>query len=182
MAQHTVGHRERLSIPGSPMWAPYLDAHVGDLPMSFKWPALIAQVQAYPNQSGQCDKECADDFQEELAWATHCWNQQCRHRFPCALGRQTLSKKQKKQHLGVPFSPSLCGQCMLEHEVQQKREDWDSTTSSQKSEWYYMSDEEEDEEEDEIYSTMQLERTYSGNLRFNEQYENVLAHGVLVEG
>ena len=71
---------------------------------------------------------------------------------------------------------------MLEHEVRQKREDWDSTTSSQKSEWYYMSDEEEDEEEDDIYSTMQLERTYSGNLRFNEQYENVLAHGVLVEG
>ena len=61
-----------------------------------------------------------------------------------------------------------CGKSNLEHEIAIKLEN--HYDPSDLLDWYYSSDDECDEEKD-LYSKMQLIRTRSGNLKFNEKYE-----------
>lgn len=165
----------RLSVPPSPTWFEMPEHLVGALPLAFRWGALVGQFTNYPNHSEQSDLETVEIAREEFDEATEYWNSQCRHAFPCPCGRQTLSKRQRKQKLGVPFHRSLCGQSELEHEVNLKRNSYDS---EQISDWYFNYDSESDED-DEIFESMQLRRSDSGNLRFNEDYDDFLKQGVL---
>ena len=173
-------HSEGWNVPPSPTWAPYADTSVQDMPTGFKWRALYVRVGTYPNTDRKLDQEDTDEFQETFHDEVSCWRKQCRCMFgTCPWGRQTLSKNQRKQELGVAFSPSLCGQSKLDHLVTEKRAKHDTTPSEDICDWYYSSDDDEDDEEStELYDEMQLRRTNSGTLQFSKPYIMLLENGV----
>ena len=171
----------KLSIPNSPFWESRPDVSIRVLPKSFKWRAMVNQMLHYPNISLQADLETTEDFQKELSYATHLWNTHCRHPFPCPNGRQTLSKKQKKQPCGKHFGRSLCGLCMLNHFVNEKREEMELLSPEEISEWYFSDSDDEDvsdSDDEDIYNKMQLHRTSSGTLQFTETYLETLQTGI----
>jgi len=167
----------KLSIPPSPYWEPSSNISIRELPKSLKWRAIVNKILHYPNISLQSDSETTQDFQEEFSYATHLWNTSCRHIFPCPHGRQTLSKKQKKQSCGKPFGQSLCGQCMLNHFVTEKRKEMEILSPEEISEWYFSEDDSDSDDED-IYDKMQLQRSSSGTLQFTENYLKILDAGI----
>jgi hypothetical protein len=170
----------KLSIPTSPTWETVSDVSISEIPNSFKWTALVSRVLQYPNIGLQSDSETTEDFQKEFITATLLWKKPCRHIFPCQHGRQNLSNKQKKQKCGIPYNKSLCGQCILNHLVNKKWEEYENTTAEDISAWYYDSDDDseaEDEDED-IYEKMQLRRTPSGTLEFSDTYISTLRNGI----
>lgn len=168
----------KLSIPNSPYWESHPDVSIRELPKSFKWRAMVNQILHYPNISFQADSETTEEFQEEFSYATHFWNTPCRHPFPCPHGRQTLSKKQRKQPCGKPFGQSLCGLCMLNHFVNEKREEMELLSPEEISEWYFSDDDDSDSDDEDIYDKMQLRRTPSGTLQFTETYLDTLQTGI----
>jgi len=118
------------------------------------------------------------EFQNEFSQTTQVWNTTCCQSFPCPHGRQTLSKKQRKQPLGKSFGQSLCGQCMLNHYVSKKREEMDTVPSEEISEWYFASDNESDTDDEDIYDKMELKRSSLGTLKFTESYLKTLKTGI----
>jgi hypothetical protein len=171
----------KLSIPPSPTWETPLNISIGELPKSFKWKALVNKILHYPNISLQSDSETMKEFQEEFSYATKTWNKPCRHPYPCPHGRQTLSKKQKNQKLGIIFGSSLCGICMLNHFVNEKRTEMEILSPEEISEWYFSDSNDEDmsdSEDEDIYDKMQLQRSPSGTLQFTENYLKILNTGV----
>ena len=171
----------KLSIPPSPKWITHPQVSIRILPKSFKWRAMASQLLRYPNISNQADSETTKEFQEEFMYATQHWNSQCRHPYPCQHGRQTLSKKQRKQSLGKPFGQSLCGHCMLNHFVSQKRKEMDALSPEEISAWYFSDSDDEDvsDSDDEyIYKKMQLKRSISGTLQFTKTYLQTLQNGI----
>ena len=171
----------KLSIPNSPFWESRPDVSIRVFPKSFKWRAMANQLLRYPNISNQADSETTEEFQEEFMYATQHWNSQCRHPYPCQHGRQILSKKQRKQSLGKPFGQSLCGHCMLNHFVSQKREEMEVLSPEEISEWYFSDSDDEDisdSDDEDIYDKMQLHRTSSGTLQFTETYLETLQTGI----
>ena len=168
----------KLSIPPSPSWETLLDVSIRELPKKFKWRAMMTRLLHYPNISFQADSETTKDFQEELSYATQFWNTTCRHPFPCPHGRQTLSKKQRKQPCGKPFGQSLCGLCILHHVVNEKRDEMELLSSEDISAWYFSDDDESDSDDEGVYYRMQLRRTPSGTLQFTETYLETLQTGI----
>lgn len=168
----------KLSIPNSPDWITQPNVSIRILPNLFKWRAMANQILNYPNISLQADSETTEEFQEELSHATHFWNKPCRHPFPCPHGRQTLSKKQRKQSCGKTFGQSLCGLCMLNHFVNQKREEMELLSPEEISEWYFSDDDVSDSDDEDIYNKMQLRRTSSGTLQFTKTYLETLQTGI----
>ena len=171
----------KISIPPSPHWKPHPQVSIRILPKSFKWRAMANQLLRYPNISNQADSETTEEFQEEFMYATQHWNSQCRHPYPCQYGRQTLSKKQRKQSLGKPFGQSLCGHCMLNHFVSQKREEMEALSPEEISAWYFSDSDDEymsDSDDEDIYEKMQLQRSPSGTLQFTKTYLQTLQTGI----
>lgn len=171
----------KLSVPPSPDWEESSNISIRKLPKLFKWRALVNQMLHYPNISLQADLETTEFFQKAFICATHRWNSQCRHPFPCPHGRQTLSKKQKKQPCGKPFGRSLCGLCILNHYVNEKREEMEILSPEEISEWYFSDSDDEDmsdSDDEDIYDKMQLHRTPSGTLQFTEAYLKTLQTGI----
>jgi len=171
----------KISIPPSPHWKPHPQVSIRILPKLFKWRAMVNQLLNYPNISLQADSETTEEFQEAFMYAIQHWNSQCRHPYPCQHGRQTLSKKQRKQSLGKPFGQSLCGLCMLNHFVSQKREEMEVLSPEEISAWYFSDSDDEymsDSDDEDIYNKMQLQRSPSGTLKFTKPYLQTLQTGI----
>ena len=171
-----------LSVPPSPQWITRPQVSIRTLPKSFKWRAMVNQMLHYPNISLQADSETTEEFQEAFMYAVQYWNSQCRHPYPCKHGRQTLSKKQRKQTLGKSFGQSLCGLCMLNHFVSQKREEMEVLSPQEISTWFFSDSDDEDvsdSDDEDIYEKMQLQRSPSGTLQFTKTYLQTLQTGII---
>jgi len=169
----------KLSVPPSPYWEESSDISIRELPKLFRWGAMVNQMLHYSNISLQADSETSEEFQEEFSYAIQFWNKPCHQPFPCPHGRQTLSKRQKKQPCGKHFGQSLCGHCMLNHFVSEKREDMDTYSSQEIADWYFSDDDDSDSEDEDIfYNKMQLQRTASGTLQFTQTYLETLQTGI----
>ena len=72
----------------------------------------------------------------------------------CQHGRHTLSKT-TKTNSGKPFGQSLCGLCMLNHFVSQKREEMEVLSPEEISAWYFSDSDDEymsDSDDEDIYN------------------------------
>lgn len=165
----------KLSIPNSPSWESSTYVSLCEAPKSHRWRTLISHILQYPNIPLQPDSETMQEFQKKFSQTIQLWKTSCRHSFPCPNGRQTLSKKQRKQPSGKSFGQSLCGQCMLNHYVSQKREEMNTIKSEEISEWYFATGNESDSD---IYDKMELQLSPLGTLKFTDSYLKTLQTGI----
>lgn len=131
----------------------------------------------YPNLSLQHDGESCEIANVKLEDAIEEWNRPCCQQFPCPFGRTELSKRQKKIKLGDVFGKSLCGMVGLTHLVNEKRFEMETVPSQEICDWYYDEEaEEEDEEDDNLFDRMELKKSPTGILTFDEKYLRQLAN------
>ena len=67
---------------------------------------------------------------------------------------------------------------MLNHFVNQKREEMEILSPEEISEWYFSDDDVSDSDDEDIYDKMQLRRTSSGTLQFTKTYLETLQTGI----
>ena len=67
---------------------------------------------------------------------------------------------------------------MLNHFVNQKREEMELLSHEEISEWYFSDDDVSDSDDEDIYDKMQLRRTSSGTLQFTKTYLETLQTGI----